>query len=94
MGSVFDLGAFQSYIYGDINLDPLEIVEFQRKINSDVGTILDVFGKPDQTKSKAEQGVKETVKRAKESIKIKGDMTLACSRFNIPRYKRKMCKGT
>lgn len=74
-----DSGTFQSYVYGDINLDPLEIVEFQRDINSDVGTILDVFGKPDQTKFKAEQGVKETLKRAKESMKIKGDMILACT---------------
>ena len=74
-----DSGTFQSYIYGDINLDPLEIVEFQRDINSDVGTILDVFGKPDQTKFKADLGVKETLKRAKQSIKIKGDMILACT---------------
>jgi 7-cyano-7-deazaguanine tRNA-ribosyltransferase len=74
-----DSGTFQSYIYGDINLDPLEIVEFQRNIKSDVGTILDVFGKPDQSKTKAEKGVKETIKRAKQSMKIKGDMILACT---------------
>lgn len=74
-----DSGTFQSYVYGDINVKPLEIVEFQRNIGSDVGTILDVFGKPDQTRSKAEQGVKETLKRAKQSMKIKGDMVLACT---------------
>jgi len=74
-----DSGTFQSYVYGDVNIDPTEIVEFQRDIKSDVGTILDVFGKPDQTKTKAEQGIKETIKRAKQGVKIKGDMALACT---------------
>jgi len=72
-----DSGTFQSYVYGDIKLDPLEIVEFQKNIGSDVGTILDVFGKPDQTE--AEKGVKETLKRARTSVEIKGEMALACT---------------
>ena len=74
-----DSGTFQSYIYGDVEVDPLEIVEFQREIGSDIGTILDVFGKPNQTKTEAEQGIKETIKRAKKSVKLKGDMNLACT---------------
>jgi len=74
-----DSGTFQSYVYGDLKIDPLEIVEFQRDIGSDVGTILDIFGTPDQTKSQAKKGVLETVNRAKESMKIKGDMVLACT---------------
>jgi 7-cyano-7-deazaguanine tRNA-ribosyltransferase len=74
-----DSGTFQSYIYGDINVDPIEIVEFQRDIGSDVGTILDVFTTPDQTRSNAKKGMIQTIKRAKESIKIKGDMNLACT---------------
>ncbi len=74
-----DSGTFQSYVYGDIDIDPIEIVKFQRDIGSDVGTILDIFGMPDQTKKEAEQGIKETVKRAKKSIHKKGDMLLACT---------------
>jgi 7-cyano-7-deazaguanine tRNA-ribosyltransferase len=74
-----DSGTFQSYIYGDIDIDPIEIVEFQRDIGSDIGTILDVFGTPDETKIKAEQGIKETLKRAKQGVKLKGDMALACT---------------
>jgi 7-cyano-7-deazaguanine tRNA-ribosyltransferase len=78
-GSVMtDSGTFQSYIYGDVKLDPVEIVTFQRKIGSDIGTILDVFGTPGQTKDESEQGVKETMRRAKESIPHKGEMLLAC----------------
>ncbi len=74
-----DSGTFQSYIYGDVNVDPIEIVKFQRDIGSDIGTILDIFGTPDQTKRKAEQGMKETIKRAKKSIPLKNDMLLACT---------------
>ena len=74
-----DSGTFQSYMYGDIKLDPIEIVEFQRDIGSDIGTILDIFGTPDQTKTEAENGMKETLKRAKQSVKVKGEMFLACT---------------
>jgi 7-cyano-7-deazaguanine tRNA-ribosyltransferase len=74
-----DSGTFQSYVYGDIKIAPLEIVEFQRDIGSDIGTILDVFSTPYQTKKEVEEGMKETIKRAKQSIKLKGDMNLACT---------------
>jgi len=73
-----DSGTFQSYVYGDINIDPLEIVKFQRDIGSDVGTILDVFGTPDQTKQQAKRGVDVTIQRARQSIPLKGTMNLAC----------------
>jgi 7-cyano-7-deazaguanine tRNA-ribosyltransferase len=74
-----DSGTFQSYKYKDIMIDPLKIVEFQRDIGSDVGTILDVFGTPDQSEKKAKEGLEETIKRAKQSMDIKGDMILACT---------------
>jgi 7-cyano-7-deazaguanine tRNA-ribosyltransferase len=73
-----DSGTFQSYVYGDIDVNPLEIVEFQKRIGSDIGTILDVFGIPEQTNEQAEKSMKETISRAKKSIKIKGNMILAC----------------
>ncbi len=77
-GSIMtDSGAFQSYVYGDIDVEPLEIVEFQKNIGSDIGTILDVFGTPDQTYTEAEKSVIETIKRAKKSIIIKDEMILA-----------------
>ncbi|MCD6237211.1 MAG: tRNA-guanine transglycosylase, partial [Thermoplasmata archaeon] len=41
-----DSGTFQSYVYNDIDVDPFEIVDFQRDIGSDIGTILDVFTTP------------------------------------------------
>ena len=79
-GSIMtDSGTFQNYVYGDVKLDPLEIVRFQRDIGSDIGTILDIFGTPSQTKEEAEQGMNETIIRAKKSISEKGDMLLACT---------------
>jgi 7-cyano-7-deazaguanine tRNA-ribosyltransferase len=78
-GSIMtDSGTFQNYVYGDVRLDPVEIVQFQRNIGSDIGTILDVFGTPGQTKHEAEQGVLETIQRATRSMPYKGDMLLAC----------------
>jgi 7-cyano-7-deazaguanine tRNA-ribosyltransferase len=78
-GSIMtDSGTFQSYVYGDVHLDPIEIVQFQREIGSDIGTILDVFGTPGQTKEASEKGVKETINRAVQSISHKGEMLLAC----------------
>jgi len=74
-----DSGTFQSYVYGNVKVDPLEIVEFQKNIGSDVGTILDIFGTPDQTRIEAKRGVIETIKRAEQSMQIKGEMILACT---------------
>lgn len=65
-------------MYGDIQIDPIEIVRFQRDIGSDIGTILDVFGTPDQTKKEATEGVDITIARAKKSVSEKGTMLLAC----------------
>ncbi len=74
-----DSGTFQSYVYNDVEIDSIDIVKFQRDIGSDIGTILDVFGTPDQTKNESEKGITETIKRAKMSVPEKGEMLLACT---------------
>ena len=74
-----DSGTFQSFVYGSVTVKPLEIIEFQEQIGVDIGTILDVFGTPDQTKSQAREGVLETISRARESAIRKGGMGLACT---------------
>ncbi|MBN1280404.1 MAG: tRNA guanosine(15) transglycosylase TgtA [Candidatus Thermoplasmatota archaeon] len=73
-----DSGTFQNYVYGDVTVDPLDIVRFQRDIGSDIGTILDIFGTPGQTMTDAEASVNETVARAAHSVPEKGPMSLAC----------------
>ena len=72
-----DSGTFQTYVYGDLQIDHREIVEFQRDIGSDVGTMLDVFTKPDEDYAKAKSDIRENLKRGEESIPLKGDMLLA-----------------
>ncbi len=73
-----DSGTFQSHVYGDVHLDPIGIVEFQRDIGSDIGTILDIFSEPHHTRTEAEAGMSTTIQRATASLPHKGTMMLAC----------------
>lgn len=61
-----DSGTFQSHVYSDVEYTNLEIVEFQRKIGSDISTILDIFSEPDFSHEKAEYAVRETHSRMME----------------------------
>lgn len=61
-----DSGTFQSYVYGDMEYDNRGIVDFQRKIGSDIITILDIFSKPDDTYQMASDAVDETYRRMME----------------------------
>jgi 7-cyano-7-deazaguanine tRNA-ribosyltransferase len=72
-----DSGTFQSYVYGKVGVGHREIVEFQRDIGSDIGTILDVFSEPDWTEEQTRAATEETLRRAEESVPLKGDMLLA-----------------
>lgn len=72
-----DSGTFQEHVYGDTEVDPIEIVEFQRNIGSDIGTILDVFSEPDFGRDRAKNAVDTTVARAREAAEIRGDMWLS-----------------
>jgi 7-cyano-7-deazaguanine tRNA-ribosyltransferase len=73
-----DSGTFQSHVYGDVHLDPIQIIDFQRTIGSDIGTILDIFSEPHHTHTQAQDDMNTTIQRAKESLPHKGDMMLAC----------------
>lgn len=66
-----DSGTFQSYVYGDFEFDNVSQVEFQEKIGSDIGTIVDIFSTPDDAREKAENAVHETYKRYLETEKGK-----------------------
>lgn len=74
-----DSGTFQTYVYSDVEIEPLAIVRFQSQIGSDIGTILDVFSLPEASRAEIEKGVAETIRRAKESVQFKGGMALACT---------------
>ena len=73
---VTDSGTFQSYVYGDVEVGVEQIVEFQRDIGVDIGTMLDVFGRPDQTQEEIQHAVQETVSRASASLDAAGENLL------------------
>ena len=65
---VCDSGTFQSYIYGDVEVEVEEIIRFQKKIGVDVATMLDVFTRPDMSREEVKKGVELTVERALPSL--------------------------
>lgn len=71
-----DSGAYQLMRYGEIGISNKEVLEFQEKINTDIGVILDI---PTDTenKEKLNKAVKKTIERSKESEEyIKDKKTL------------------
>ena len=71
-GSVMtDSGAYQILVYGDIEVNQKEIVEYQEGIGSDIATILDIPTGWKVTKEQAEITVAETLKRAKDFFEVK-----------------------
>jgi len=66
-----DSGAYQILVYGDVEVTPKEIVEFQEMIGSDIATILDIPTGWKVTEEHAKQTVRETLKRAKAFFKQK-----------------------
>jgi 7-cyano-7-deazaguanine tRNA-ribosyltransferase len=64
-----DSGAYQILIYGDVEVRPKEIVEYQEMIGPDIATILDVPTGWKVTRKDASKTVNETLKRAKGFFK-------------------------
>ena len=69
---VTDSGTFQSYIYGDVEVGPEEIVSFQREMGVDIGTMLDEFGRPDMTREQLEKAVEITAQRSEPALSEAG----------------------
>ena len=72
-----DSGTFQSHVYGEIDMQPDEILNFQKNIGVDIGTVLDVFCEPETRFEEAKKELDETQKRIEESDKNKGSIFLA-----------------
>jgi 7-cyano-7-deazaguanine tRNA-ribosyltransferase len=66
-----DSGAYQILVYGDVEVTPKEIVEYQERIGSDIATILDIPTGWKVTKEHAQQTVTETLRRARELFQLK-----------------------
>jgi 7-cyano-7-deazaguanine tRNA-ribosyltransferase len=63
-----DSGAYQILEYGGVQVKPAEIVEYQEKIGSDIGVILDVPTGFRSDPSRARWTVDETVRRADAAL--------------------------
>ena len=68
-----DSGAFQLSVYGDINVQPLEILKFERSIGSDICVPLDIPTPPDVSRVRTEQELSETKRRLAEARDDWGD---------------------
>lgn len=66
-----DSGAYQILVYGDIEVKPREIVEYQEHIGSDIATILDIPTGWEVAEDQALHTVDETLKRAESFFDIK-----------------------
>jgi len=73
---VTDSGTFQSYVYGDVEVGVEDIINFQRDIGVDIGTMLDVFGRPEMSREEIESAVEITADRAPISLDLAGDELL------------------
>ncbi len=71
-----DSGAYQAHVYGEVDVTNREVIEFQRAIGSDLGTMLDPFSEPEHDRARAEADVEETLRRAREADGLRGGMAL------------------
>lgn len=65
-----DSGAYQILVYGEVDASPEEIVEYQKRIGSDIGVILDIPTGWDVPRSRVEWTVEETLRRAEAAIPL------------------------
>ncbi|MBR9680182.1 MAG: tRNA guanosine(15) transglycosylase TgtA [Candidatus Altiarchaeota archaeon] len=65
-----DSGAYQLLMYGKVDVTNQEIIEFQKKIGTDIGVILDVPPGLDLPENQVAQHVKTTITRAKEAKQL------------------------
>jgi 7-cyano-7-deazaguanine tRNA-ribosyltransferase len=72
-----DSGSYQLSIYGEVEVNNKEIVEFQQNIGSDIGVPLDIPTPPDVSRIRAESELDQTIIREKEALGLRKDMLLA-----------------
>jgi len=73
-----DSGAFQLSVYGDIDVSPLDILQFQFAIKSDICVPLDIPTPPDVPRARAEEELALTESRLVDAADLKGPALLAC----------------
>lgn len=64
-----DSGAYQILQYGSVDISPEEVIDFQKRIGSDIAVILDIPTGNARDRRQAEHSVRETIARAKAALK-------------------------
>ncbi len=72
-----DSGSYQLSVYGEVEVNNRQIVEFQQEIGSDIGVPLDIPTPPDVSWERALSELDITMQREREAIGFKKDMLLA-----------------
>ena len=65
-----DSGAYQILVYGEVEVTQPEIIEWQKKIGSDISVILDIPTGWDVPRETVEYTVDETLRRAEEALPL------------------------
>ncbi|EKF86495.1 tRNA guanosine(15) transglycosylase TgtA [Methanobacterium formicicum] len=73
---ITDSGSFQLSVYGDVQVSNQEIIEFQEKIGTDIGTSLDIPTPPSVKRERAERELEITLQRAIESLEVRDELML------------------
>jgi 7-cyano-7-deazaguanine tRNA-ribosyltransferase len=71
-----DSGTFQSHMYGEVEVTNEEMIEFQKSIGTDIGTVLDVFTEPFWTRERTAESIVMTLDRTQKACDMKGTMML------------------
>ncbi|HXY83480.1 MAG TPA: tRNA guanosine(15) transglycosylase TgtA [Candidatus Saccharimonadales bacterium] len=65
-----DSGAYQILRYGDVEVQPNDIIRFQEQLESDIAVILDIPTDQAVSRTKAKWTVEETLRRADDALRI------------------------
>jgi len=65
-----DSGTFQSHMYGTVEVTNEEMIEFQKSIGTDIGTVLDIFTEPFWTKEETEKSIEITLERTQKACEM------------------------
>ncbi len=71
-----DSGSFQLSVYGDVDITNKQVIDFQEKIKTDIGTSLDIPTAPFVDRKKAEDDLKITINRAREAVDYKNSQNM------------------
>ncbi|MBR1973727.1 MAG: tRNA-guanine transglycosylase, partial [Candidatus Methanomethylophilaceae archaeon] len=71
-----DSGTFQSHMYGEVEVTNEEMVQFQKDIGTDIGTVLDIFTEPYWTKEQTAESIEVTLERLQQACDMKGEMMI------------------